>query len=143
MRVAEILERKGTLTVTVQRTDSVNRAVDVLREYGFGALVVSSDGKSIDGIVSERDIVRALGLREDLLDMDVAEIMTSRVFTCQPDDPLDELMAMMTERRIRHLPVEVDGRLVGLVSIGDVVKYRLAQLEDEAQAMVDYIHHGR
>lgn len=143
MRVAEILERKGTLTVTVQRSDSVNRAVDVLREYGFGALVVSSDGKSIDGIVSERDIVRALGLREDLLDMSVADIMTSRVFTCQPDDRLDELMAMMTERRIRHLPVEIDGRLAGLISIGDVVKYRLSELEDEAAAMVDYIHHGR
>lgn len=143
MRVAEILERKGNKTVTIKQTDSVSRAVEILREHGFGALVISSDGAAIEGILSERDVVRALGLRDDLLDLPVSEIMTRKVFTCSPGDRLDGLMAMMTERRIRHLPVEVNGVLSGLISIGDVVKYRVIELEDETQAMQDYIHHGR
>jgi CBS domain-containing protein len=143
MRVAEILEHKGTKTVTVAKTDSVSRAVEVLREHGFGALVVSSDGQRIEGIVSERDIVRALGLRDDLLDMPVSEIMTEHVFTCSPADQVDGLMSMMTDKRIRHLPVEVNGMLSGLISIGDVVKHRVSELEDETRLMQDYIHHGR
>jgi CBS domain-containing protein len=93
--------------------------------------------------VSERDIVRALGLRSDLLDMPVSDIMTSPVFTCATDDRIDHLMALMTEQRIRHLPVEIDGRLSGLISIGDVVKHRVSELEHETQAMQEYIHHGR
>ena len=143
MRVADILRRKGTKTVTVRHDDSVARAVEILRDEGFGALVVSSDGTAIEGIVSERDVVRALGLRPDLLDLPVSEIMTAKVFTCVPDDKVDELMSMMTEKRIRHLPVEVDGKLSGLVSIGDVVKHRVTELENETQAMQEYIHHGR
>ncbi len=143
MRVAEILERKGTKTVTVAETDTVGSAVEILREHGFGALVVSSDGQRIDGIVSERDIVRALGIRDDLLDMPVSEIMTAHVFTCSPSDRVDSLMSMMTDKRIRHLPVEIDGALSGLISIGDVVKHRVSELEDETKHMQDYIHHGR
>lgn len=143
MRVAEILEHKGTKTVTVSHTDTVGTAVDILREHGFGALVVSSDGKAIEGIISERDVVRALGLVDGLLDLPVSEIMTERVFTCSPGDRIDGLMAMMTEKRIRHLPVDVNGVLSGLVSIGDVVKYRVSELEDETQVMQEYIHHGR
>ena len=143
MRVAEILQDKGTRTVTVAKTDSVATAVDVLREEGFGALVVSSDGQTIEGIISERDIVRALGLREDLLDMPVESIMTPHVFTCGPSDQVDSLMSMMTNQRIRHLPVEVNGMLSGLISIGDVVKHRVSELEDEARLVQDYIHHGR
>ena len=143
MRVTEILDRKGTKTVTVAKTDTVGRAVEVLREHGFGALVVSSDGKKIEGIISERDVVRALGLREDLLDLPVSEIMTEKVFTCTRSDRIDSLMSMMTDKRIRHLPVEVDGVLSGLVSIGDVVKHRVSELEQETQVMQDYIHHGR
>lgn len=143
MRVAEILRKKGNHTVTLPPEASVNQAVELLREHGYGALVITSDGETIEGIVSERDIVRALGLRSDLLDMRVAEIMTSPVFTCEPDHRTDELMDLMTERRIRHLPVEIDGRLSGLVSIGDVVKYRVSELETEAQAMQEYIQHGR
>ncbi len=143
MRVAEILQQKGTRTVTVTKEDSVSRAVEVLREHGFGALVVSSDGERIEGIVSERDIVRALGLREDLLDIPVSEIMTATVFTCAPADQVESLMSMMTDKRIRHLPVEVDGRLSGLISIGDVVKYRVSELEAETKLVQEYIHHGR
>jgi CBS domain-containing protein len=129
--------------VTVKQDDTVSRVVEILRDEGFGALVVSSDGAAIEGIISERDIVRALGVRADLLDLAVSEIMTAKVFTCSPDDKIDELMSMMTEKRIRHLPVEADGRLSGLVSIGDVVKHRVEQLEHETQAMQEYIHHGR
>ncbi|MGI9598748.1 MAG: CBS domain-containing protein [Acidimicrobiales bacterium] len=143
MRVAEILRRKGTHTETVARSDTVGRAVEILREHGFGALVVSDDGQSIDGIISERDVVRALGLRADLLDIPVSEIMTEKVFTCTPADQIEDLMSMMTEKRIRHLPVSVDGVLSGLVSIGDVVKYRVSELEDETHVMQEYIQHGR
>ncbi len=143
MRVAEILKQKGTKTATVKPTDTVGLAVDILREHGFGALVVSENGRTIDGIISERDVVRALGLRADLLDMAVSEIMTEKVFTCSPADQVDGLMSMMTEKRIRHLPVNVDGVLSGLISIGDVVKYRVSELEGETQLMQEYIHHGR
>ncbi len=143
MRVAEILDRKGTETATVSSSDTVGRAVEVLRDRGFGALVVSDGDNTIDGIISERDIVRALGLRDDLLDLPVRDIMTSEVFTCAPADRIEALMSMMTEKRIRHLPVAVDDRLTGLISIGDVVKYRVSELEEETQAMQDYIHHGR
>ncbi len=143
MQVAEMLRHKGTHTVTVLPEASVNQAVELLREYGYGALVVSSDETTIEGIVSERDIVRALGLRSDLLDLPVSDIMTSPVFTCAPSDRTDRLMALMTEKRIRHLPVEIDGRLSGLISIGDVVKYRVSELETETQAMQEYIQHGR
>ncbi len=143
MRVADILRQKGTHTATVPPEASVNQVVELLREYGYGALVVSSDGSTIEGIVSERDIVRALGLRSDLLSIPVSEIMTSPVFTCEPTDRTEQLMAQMTERRIRHLPVEIDGKLSGLVSIGDVVKYRVSELEHETQAMQEYIQHGR
>lgn len=143
MRVAEILRRKGADTVTVPPDASVNRVVELLREHGYGALVVSSDGTTIEGIISERDIVRALGLRSDLLDMAVSEIMTSPVITCGPDDRTAGLMDLMTEKRIRHLPVEIDGRLSGLVSIGDVVKHRVSELETEKEVMEEYIHHGR
>jgi CBS domain-containing protein len=143
MRVAEILRRKGDTTVTVPPEATVGRVVELLREHGYGALVVSSDGTTIEGIVSERDIVRALGLRSDLLDMRAAEIMTSPVITCGPDDRTAQLMDLMTERRIRHLPVDIDGRLSGLISIGDVVKHRVSELENEKEAMQDYIQHGR
>ena len=143
MQVAEMLRNKGTHTVTVTPEATVNQAVELLREFDYGALVVSSDGTAIEGIVSERDIVRALGLRSDLLRLPVSDIMTSPVFTCHPSDRTDQLMAMMTERRIRHLPVDVDGALSGLISIGDVVKYRVSELETETQAMQEYIQNGR
>ncbi len=143
MRVSEILLNKGSETVTIRPDDSIAHAVELLRDHGYGALVVSTDEARIEGIVSERDIVRALGFREDLLDLEVAAIMTADVVTCGPDDRTDELMTMMTERRVRHLPVEIDGELSGVISIGDVVKARVAELELEAEAMAQYIHHGR
>lgn len=143
MRVSEILLGKGNETVTIDPDDSVARAVELLRDHGYGALVVSGGDAVIEGIISERDIVRALGLRDDLLDIAVREIMTADVLTCGLEDRTDELMSMMTDRRVRHLPVEIDGRLSGVISIGDVVKARVGELEEETQAMAEYIQHGR
>jgi CBS domain-containing protein len=144
MQVAEILRRKGYDVATVAPTDSVGEAVELLREHRIGALVVTADGSRIDGIVSERDIVRALGHSPtDLLSRPTSDIMTAEVFTCSPDDRVEQLMSMMTDKRIRHLPVAMDGMLNGIISIGDVVKSRLFELEQETQALEEYIHHGR
>lgn len=144
MQVAELLRGKGSDVATVAPTDSVGHVVDLLRTLNIGALVVSTDASSIDGIVSERDIVRAISEADtDLLERPVASIMTADVHTCAPTDLVDRLMSQMTERRIRHLPVEVDGRLSGIISIGDVVKCRVAELEVEAQQLTEYIQHGR
>jgi CBS domain-containing protein len=144
MQVAEILRRKGNDVATVAPADTVGTAVEVLRDRGVGALVVTADGTAIDGIISERDIVRALGKSTaELLSRPTSDIMTAEVFTCSPEDRVEHLMSMMTEKRIRHLPVEVEGALKGIISIGDVVKSRLNELEQEARAIEDYIHHGR
>lgn len=140
MHVAQILGRKGTSVATVAPTDTVTEAVRLLAEKGLGALVVSADGRSIDGILSERDIVRSLGTEgTNLLDVAVSQIMTASVRTCDPGDTVEKLMSLMTEHRIRHLPVEVDGELAGIVSIGDVVKERVTELEDESRQITDYI----
>lgn len=144
MQVAGILRGKGQHVATVAPADTVERAVAVLREHGVGALVVSADGETIDGIVSERDVVRALAdTSGSLLSALVESIMTRDVVTCEPTGRIEELMSLMTERRIRHLPVEADGKLAGIISIGDVVKWRLAELEEEARRLEEYIHHGR
>lgn len=144
MQVADILRQKGNAVATIHPDATVAEAVEALRQWSVGALVVSADGRTIDGILSERDIVRALGgPRRTLLDQLVASIMSSPVRTCAPSDRVEALMALMTEKRIRHLPVEVDGRLGGIVSIGDVVKNRLTELEQETQVLEEYLHHGR
>ena len=106
--------------------------------------MVTADGEHIDGIVSERDVVRALHHRgTPVLDEEVGAVMTADVATCAPEAEVDSLMGIMTERRIRHVPVVVDGRLVGIVSIGDVVKHRVHELEHENLALVEYIQSGR
>ncbi len=144
MLIAEILRHKGHEVATVRATDTLASVVASLKEHGVGALVVSNDGGSIDGIISERDIVRALaGHGAAVLDMPVSEYMTASVFTCTPASRTDELMALMTQKRIRHIPVENDGVLVGIVSIGDVVRVRLEELKEEAALLEEYIHHGR
>jgi CBS domain-containing protein len=144
MQVAELLRAKGTEVATVAPTDSVGDVVEVLRNRRIGAVVVSTDGKNVDGIASERDIVRALDRSASgLLDRPISDIMTARVTTCAPSDRVDDLMSLMTDRRIRHLPVVTDGVLAGIVSIGDVVKHRVAELEHEARALTEYIQHGR
>ena len=140
MNVEAILKGKGRSVMTIAPTATVGDAVDLLREKGIGALVVSSDGATVAGILSERDVVHALADRgAGLLALQVSALMTRHVFTCQPGDSIAELMAEMTERRIRHLPVIENGRLAGIVSIGDVVKNRLDEIEAEASSLRQFI----
>ncbi|HWB51657.1 MAG TPA: CBS domain-containing protein [Stellaceae bacterium] len=140
MNVHTILRGKGKSVVTIHPDATVERAVAVLRLRGIGALVVSDDGHNVVGIVSERDIVEALGrYGNELLELPVAEVMTSPVVTCEPEDSVAELMAEMTNRRIRHFPVLDNGRLAGIVSIGDLVKSRLDEIEHEAHSMRSFI----
>jgi CBS domain-containing protein len=140
MQVNDILNRKGTMVATVAPERPVSEVLEVLREHDIGALVVSDDGTSIQGIVSERDIVRRLATAPaGLGDLTVAEVMTSPVRTCSPEDTLDQLMAEMTEHRIRHLPCASDGQLCGIISIGDVVKSRIVELEEETRHLQTYI----
>lgn len=140
MRVSTIIQGKGAKVHTIAPDATVADAVARLRDLRIGALVVSGDGAAIDGIVSERDIVH--GLAEDgegLLDRRVADLMTVEVVTCTPEDTGRGVLGYMTERRVRHVPVVEDGRLSGMVSIGDVVKSRLDEIMREAEALRDYI----
>ena len=140
MRVSVILERKGSDVATISPDATLADAVTLLAERGVGALVVSTGGGSVDGILSERDIVRRLATDgQDTLRLLVRDAMTAEVRTCTRATTVDELMATMTERRIRHVPVVVDGRLAGIVSIGDVVKSRMDELEIETEALHDYV----
>jgi CBS domain-containing protein len=143
MRVRSILQEKGSWVATIAPTSTVAEAAQALAEHDVGALVVSSDGRTIEGILSERDIVRGLALDPEVRSSDVAELMTSEVMTCAPDATVDALMAVMTEKRVRHLPIVEDGTLVGIISIGDVVKHRVQELQAEAQTLHDYIETGR
>lgn len=144
MRINDILRVKGAKVVTVTPDTRVRQLLAVLAEYRIGAVVVSHDGTSVDGIVSERDIVRALASRgAAVLSELVTEIYTAEVFTVTLQTPLDEVARMMTEHRVRHAPVVTDGRLLGIVSIGDVVKTRIDELETERAALTDYITGAR
>ena len=142
MQVSVLLQTKGTDVVTVRSDATIAEVAIVLAEHRIGAAVVTDDGRTIDGVLSERDIVRALAGPDDgMLAATVASLMTTSVVSCQPDTTVEEVMATMTDRRIRHMPVLVDGSLAGLVSIGDVVKHHIATLEHEKKAMHDYIAH--
>ncbi|MBB3083376.1 CBS domain-containing protein [Geodermatophilus sabuli] len=140
MHIRQLLRRKGADVATVEASASIRTALALLAEHRVGALVVSADGRSVDGIVSERDVVRALHERgAALLAEPVSSVMTADVHTCRPDAGVEELARTMTDHRVRHVPV-VDGEaLVGIVSIGDVVKARLDELESERAQLVDYI----
>jgi len=137
MNVETILRAKGRDVATISPEASIGEAVRALASRGIGALVVSEDGTTVEGILSERDIVRALAdLGGALLDAKVAELMTRRVHTATPTDAIEDLMGMMTQKRIRHLPVvSEEGGLCGIVSIGDVVKNRLDEIEFEASSL--------
>lgn len=140
MMVEEILKAKGSDIVTMPQNASVAEAARLLKEKRIGAVVISDDGARVLGILSERDIVHALvEFAAAALEMRVSELMTQDVVTCAPEDRIAGLMARMTERRIRHLPVIKDGVLDGMVSIGDVVKSRIEEIESEASAMRDFI----
>lgn len=141
MNVQSILGGKGSEVATVRSTASLNEVVAQLGERRVGALVVSDDGQHIVGIISERDIVRTVAADgTTALTNAVSSAMSPDVITCKAGDGVDQLMQLMTDRRIRHLPVvDDDDRLTGIVSIGDVVKSRLASLEQENQALSSYI----
>ena len=140
MNVETMLRNKGRNVVTVRPDAKIAGAVALLRRHGIGALVVSTDGVAIDGILSERDVVHALADQGDkTLQLEVAQLMSRRVVTCKLGDTVADLMALMTERRIRHLPVVERGALAGMISIGDVVKNRLDEVESEATSMREFI----
>ncbi|MFZ2013040.1 MAG: CBS domain-containing protein [Nocardioides sp.] len=141
MRIHEVLSKKPSAeVVTIAPDASVRDLLALLAEHNVGAVVVSSDGAAVDGIVSERDVVRRLHDDEGVLGGTVAAIMTSDVETCKPDTTVDDLRVVMTERRIRHVPVVTDGRLTGIISIGDVVKSSLDQLQFERDQLDSYVH---
>jgi len=140
MRISQVIRRKGDLVVTVRPDATVEQLLGLLEEHKIGAVVVSDDGSTVSGIVSERDVVRHL--HSDgaaILEETVATIMTSEVETCTPDDRIDAMARTMTERRIRHIPVLVDGKLAAIVSIGDIVKFRIDELQTERDQLVGYI----
>ncbi len=140
MNVETILRNKGDAVAKVAPQATIREAAALLRRERIGALVVSRDSAKVEGILSERDIVHGLADRgAALLDAAVEELMTRRVFTCSPRDSVADLMAMMTERRIRHIPVLRDGALAGIVSIGDVVKHRLDEMEYETSSLRSFI----
>ncbi|MCW2814209.1 MAG: histidine kinase [Nocardioides sp.] len=143
MRIGEILEAKSTRDVVTIRPDAgVRELLALLAEHNIGAVVVTSDGTTLEGIVSERDVVRRLHSDGTVVDNTVAAIMTTAVETCGPDDDLDEVMATMTARRFRHVPVVADGTVAGIVSIGDVVKHKIGQLQFERDQLDSYVHQG-
>jgi CBS domain-containing protein len=140
MRIHEVLAGKQSHTVVTVRPDAtVQELVGLLAEHNIGALVVSVDGSRVDGIVSERDVVRRLHEHASVLDAPVSSIMSTDVHSCAATDTVDEVMALMTLRRIRHVPVVRDGELTGIVSIGDVVKSRMGQLEFERDQLDSYV----
>lgn len=144
MRIADVLAAKSSAgspaVVTISPDAGVRDLLALLAEHNIGAVIVSADGETLSGIVSERDVVRHLHHDGTVVNNTVAAIMTEVVQTCTPADTLDELMAVMTQRRFRHVPV-VDGEaLVGMISIGDVVKHRIDQLEFERDQLDSYVH---
>lgn len=144
MRVKDVLAHKGAAVATIEPGATVAEVVAALAQHGIGALVVSSDGHRVEGIISERDVVRALNsVGADLLGRAVREVMTADVHTCVPTDEVRSLARTMTDKRVRHMPVVVDGALAGIVAIGDVVKSRVDELETEHDQMVGYISSAR
>ncbi|WP_214411135.1 CBS domain-containing protein [Sphaerisporangium fuscum] len=141
MLISAILRAKGSTVATVRPQASVTELLQALSRHNIGAVVVSEDGLSIEGIVSERDVVRQLHARGPrVLEEPVSAIMTTPVRTCEPGADVHVLRKTMTEHRIRHIPVLDDGRLAGIVSIGDVVKSEIEELEMEKASLVDYLH---
>ncbi|HST66197.1 MAG TPA: CBS domain-containing protein [Mycobacteriales bacterium] len=141
MLVSDLIRRKGSSVASAPPDTTVAALLDLLAEHGIGAVVVSGDGSTVSGIVSERDVVRALRRSGPaLLDTPVSELMTTDVVVAAPADTVEDLMRLMTERRIRHVPVVVsEGRMAGIISIGDVVKSRIEALEADREQLIDYI----
>lgn len=145
MTAASILAQKPSEygIITIRSDAPVREAVDLLAEHNIGALIVSDDDNPVAGIISERDIVRSLrGASISFLDEPIAKIMTTNVHTCAPTETTGNILSRMTSLRVRHLPVMDGNHLAGMISIGDVVKIRLHDLVEEADAMRDYIAHA-
>ena len=142
MRIADVLRNKGTAVATLGPEATVEQLLAGLAEHNIGAMVVVGPA-GVAGIVSERDVVRKLHERgASLLSRPVSEIMTTVVATCTPRDSVDDLSVLMTQRRVRHVPVLDEGRLTGIVSIGDVVKTRMEELETHQEQLEAYIARG-
>lgn len=142
MRITEILRHKGTDVVVVPPSETVRNLVQLLSDHNIGAVIVSTGNRAVDGIVSERDVIRRLADGPGVLDQPVETIMTpaAALHTCTPADGIDQLMQTMTEHRVRHVPVlDDDGRLAGIVSIGDVVKNRIRELQFERDELEHYV----
>lgn len=141
MKINDVIHAKPSqAVVTVHPDATVRELVALLHEHNVGALVVSEDGERVDGIVSERDVVRRLHADEAVLGAAVRDIMTAEVRTCAGEDAVTDLMQTMTAHRVRHVPVVADGRLRGIISIGDVVKSRIGELEFERDQLDSYVH---
>jgi len=140
MQVMQILKDKGADVTTMSAEETLGEAAQVLRERRIGAVVVVGPRGELQGILSERDVVRSLAQHgAATLGERIGSVMTSPVITCEPDTSLEDLMRLMTNRRIRHLPVVREGRLAGIISIGDVVRFRLMELESETEVLREYI----
>ncbi len=140
MNVESILRSKGNAVITAKPDTPVAVVAGMLTDARVGAVVISTDKAHIEGIISERDIVSAIASKgKDALTVPAANLMTKDVVTCSPTDIVAELMSVMTEQRIRHLPVMKDGSLAGIISIGDVVKCRVQEVESEAEALREYV----
>jgi CBS domain-containing protein len=143
MKLSSIITHKDAHVVTITPQATIAQLVALLAQHRIGAVVVSTDGKTIDGIVSERDVVRAMQAGDGIMHDPVSSIMTSQVYCAPPEADVDQVMHVMTERRVRHIPlIDEDGGLIGIVSIGDVVKSRLSELEGEREALMEYITRG-
>jgi len=141
MKINDVVHGKPSQdVVTISPDATVRELIALLAEHNVGALVVSDDGERVSGIVSERDVVRQLHSDTDVLERPVSQIMTTDVRTCSGGDAVTDLMQTMTEHRIRHVPVVADGRLTGIISIGDVVKSRIGELEFERDQLDTYLH---
>jgi len=141
MRIEAVLRQKGDFVASTRPEVTVKEALAELARHQIGAMVVSSDGIRAEGMISERDVVRALDRSGPaILNEAISSIMSTDLQTCTPEDEVESLMAIMTRYRIRHVPVVRDGRLVGIVSIGDVVKSRMDELEEDRKALVDFIY---
>jgi len=143
MHVSAIIGDKGNAVYTAEPGQMISDVVDMIASRKVGALVVIDTAGQVCGVISDRDVINALGRDgAGVLSRPVKDYMSTGVVTCGKDDSVDHLMALMTKRRIRHLPVIEDGRLAGIISIGDVVKFRIAEAEAETDALKSYIASG-
>ncbi len=140
MHVERILAAKGNTVISVDLDETIGRAAEILFDNRIGAILIRNEDGHVEGVLSERDIVRGMAqIGDQCMTATVSDLMTRNVVYCQPEDDIDTIMSVMTEHRIRHLPVMRGDQLLGIISIGDVVKFRIEEIESEAAAMRQYI----